>query len=109
MRGFGHYARSCWFAVWMASAVTGTAFASASGEETSLRVEAAARVEMAFSAIDKAASRKALWIPAQEAAESARAAFERGDYELAIAHACTAIKLAELGIRQLDYPPYRHF
>ena len=109
MTGFGHYARCCWFAVWMASAITGTAFASGNDEETSLRATAAARVEMAFSAIDRAASLKALWIPAQEAADSARAAFERGDYELAIAQARTAIKLAELGIRQVDYPPYRHF
>lgn len=109
MRVFRHYGRSIWFAVWMTLAVTGTALASGNGEETSLRAKAAARVEMAFSAIDRAASQKALWIPAQEAADSARAAFEQGDYELAIAHARTAIELAELGIRQTGYPPYRHF
>ena len=109
MRGFRSYALSCWFVAWLAFTVTGTAFASGSHEQTSLREDAATCVEMAFSAIDEALSQNALWIPAKEAAENARVAFESGDYELAITHAHTAKKFAELGIRQLDYPPYRHF
>jgi len=109
MRVFRYYTLSCWFVAWLLSTGTGTAFASGSHEQTSLRADAAARVEMAFSAIEEAARQNALWIPAKEAANDARAAFERGDYELAIAHARTATEFAELGIRQLDYPPYRHF
>ncbi|MGD8478051.1 MAG: hypothetical protein PVH05_15175 [Burkholderiales bacterium] len=44
-----------------------------------------------------------------EAIEDARAAFDEGDFEHAIELARTAKKLAQLGIRQLDYPPYRQF
>ena len=109
MRGFRHYALSCWLVAWLASTVTGTAFASGGNEQTSLRADAAARVEMAFSAIEEAARLNALWIPAREAADNARAAFERGNYELAIAQARIAARFSELGIGQLDYPPYRHF
>lgn len=109
MRVPGNYTLNCWFVAWLVSAVTGTAFASGSHEQTSLRADAAATVKMALSAIEEAADQNALWIPAKEAADNAQAAFERGEYELAIAHARTATRFAELGIKQLDYPPYRHF
>ena len=109
MSVFGHYGLRRWLFLWLLLAATGTAFASGSNDQASLREDAANSVEIAISAIEEAAQRKALWIPAKEAADNAREAFERGDYELAIAHARTATRFAELGIRQLDYPPYRHF
>lgn len=95
--------------LWAVLAITGTALASQAPEQTSLRAEAVKSLEAASSAIVAAERRNALWIPAREAANNARAAFERGDYELAISQARTARRFAELGIRQLDFPPYRHF
>ena len=109
MRFFGFFTAGRWLLPWAVLAITGTAFASESAEQTSLREDAASQLEMAFSAVDEAARQNALWIPAREAADNAKAAFDRGDYEQAITQARTAKQFAELGVRQLDYPPYRHF
>lgn len=60
-------------------------------------------------AVQEAERRKALWIPAIEALEDAKAAFDRGDFERSIELARSARQFAELGIKQLAAPPYRHF
>ncbi len=44
-----------------------------------------------------------------EALEEAKAAFDRGEFEQAITLARSARQFAELGIKQLAAPPYRHF
>jgi hypothetical protein len=98
-----------WLFCWVILAISGTALASAESEQAPLRRNAAIELETASAAIDEAARKKALWIPAVEAIEDARAAFDEGDFEHAIELARTAKKLAQLGIRQLDYPPYRQF
>ncbi len=98
----------CIFALVML-AVSGTALASGEPDHTSLRKDAARQLKIATAAVDEAASKKALWIPAAEALEEAKIAFERGDFEQAISQARMARQFAELGIKQLDYPPYRHF
>jgi hypothetical protein len=109
MRSFQRRVPQFLNALWLVLTLTGTAFASGNDEQTSLRADAANSVELAFLAVEQAARQNALWIPAKEAADHARAAFERGDYELAIRHARSATRFAALGIRQLDYPPYQHF
>jgi hypothetical protein len=98
-----------WMLVWAILAVSGTPFASEDPENASLRNEAAAQLEMAISAVQEAERQKALWIPAAEALEEAKAAFGRGEFEQAIKLARDARQFAELGIRQLATPPYRHF
>ena len=95
--------------VWLMMAVSGTAFASEGPENTSLRNEAATELEMAITAIQEAEQRKALWIPAVEALEEAKAAFDRGEFEQAIKAARSARQFAKLGIEQRAAPPYRHF
>jgi len=109
MKHFSRISVSGWFVAWIVTAVVGTAFASEDPERTSLRADAAHQLEMAVSAVDEAARRKALWIPAREALDEATAAYGRGDFEQAITQARTARRFAELGIKQLEYPPYRHF
>ena len=99
----------CQLILWTFLALTGTAFASGNADDASLRADAQKHLERAETVIEEAADLKALWLPAQEAADSARQAFERGDYELAISQARTAERFARMGIRQLDEPPYRHF
>ncbi|UCH48158.1 MAG: hypothetical protein JSU95_19365 [Betaproteobacteria bacterium] len=89
--------------------ISGTALASEDPENTSLRSEAATQLEMAITAVEEAARRKALWIPAEEALQKAKAAFDRGEFEHAIKLARDARQFAELGIKQLETPPYRHF
>ena len=85
------------------------AFASEDPQQTSLRSDANALLDGARSAVEEAARRKALWIPAQEALEGASDAYARGDYKEAILLARRARRFAELGLEQLDSPPYRHF
>ena len=109
MTRFNHFAVAGWFMAWIITGVTGTALASEDPERTSLRADAVHQLEMAVSAVDEATRRKALWIPAKEALDEATQAFARGDFEQAIVKARTAKRFAELGIRQLEYPPYRHF
>jgi hypothetical protein len=89
--------------------VSGTAFASQSGGETSPDRQARAELCKAVAAVAEADRRGALWIPAQRALESAQAAFARGDHKEAIAQARLAQHFVELGINQLDNQPYRHF
>ena len=89
--------------------VSGTAFASQSGDETSPGKEARAEIDKAEAAAAEAGRRGARWIPAQRALESAKAAFARGDHKEAIAQARLAQRFVELGINQLDNDPYRHF
>lgn len=90
-------------------AVSGTALASGDPDHTSLRKVAADQLEVATAAVDEAARRNALWVPAVEALDNAKIAFERGEFEQAIRQARMARRFAELGIKQFDYPPYRHF
>jgi len=106
---FGRSQPCCWLVMLVMLAITGTAFASEDHKRTSTRENAVSSLKAAQSAIEEAERRNALWIPAREASDAARAAFERGDYELAITQARAATRFAELGIRQIDYPPYRHF
>jgi hypothetical protein len=89
--------------------VSGTALASGDSDHTSLRKDAARELEIAIAAVDEATRRKALWIPAVDALESAKTAYETGDFEQVIEQARMATEFAELGIRQLGYPPYRPF
>ena len=89
--------------------VSGTAFASQSGDETSPSSEAHAELDKAVAAVAEAGRQGALWIPAQRALESAKAAFARGDHKEAIAQARLAQRFVELGINQLGNEPYRHF
>ena len=109
MRFFSYFSLCPLVLVWAILAVSGTPFASEGPENTSLRNEAAAQLEMAISAVQEAERQKALWIPAAEALEEAKAAFGRGEFEQAIKLARDARQFAELGIRQLANPPYRHF
>ena len=108
-----HFLRGCILkhaiAIAVILAFSGTAFASGDPEQTSLRTHAARELEMAVSAVDEAARKKALWIPAETALDDARAAFARGDLEQAGNLARTARRFAELGIKQLATPPYRHY
>ena len=67
------------------------------------------RVFHCFTITLKAMMWAVLAITGTALASQARAAFERGDYELAISQARDARRFAELGIRQLDFPPYQHF
>ncbi|NIO42991.1 MAG: hypothetical protein GTO41_24230 [Burkholderiales bacterium] len=62
-----------------------------------------------MSAVEEARRGKALWIPAVEALEEAKAAFGRGEFEQAIKLARVATQFARFGIDQLETPPYRHF
>ena len=109
MRFCRYFSFSRWLVVWLMVAVSGTAFASEGPENTSLRNEAARELEMAITAVQKARQRKALWIPAVEALDKAGAAFDRGEFRTAIELARSARQFAELGIKQLAAPPYRHF
>lgn len=90
-------------------AISGTGFASEDPEAASLRSHAAHQLELAVSAVDEAARKKALWIPAVKALDEARAAFASGDFEQAVKLARAARQFAALGMRQLEAPPYRHF
>jgi len=90
-------------------AISGTALASGGSDHTSLRKEAARELEVATAAVDEAARKEALWIPAVDALDNARLAFERGEFGQVIEQARMAKELAELGIKQLGYPPYRPF
>ncbi len=58
--------------------------------------------------VERAAAARALWLPAQQAMEQARAEFSRGDFTAAERDALAAKDYAELGLRQLEYPPYRY-
>ncbi|UCD68326.1 MAG: hypothetical protein JSW48_16400 [Betaproteobacteria bacterium] len=98
-----------WFVIWAALAISGTALASEASEKSLLRNEAVAQLEMAISAVQEAERRKALWIPAAEALDEARAAFDLGEFVQSIELARSARQFAELGIKQLAAPPYRHF
>ncbi len=89
--------------------ISGTGFASRSGDETSLRSDACAELDKAVAAVAEASRRGALWIPAQRALENAKAALARGDHQEAISQAQMAQRFVELGINQLDNEPYRHF
>lgn len=89
--------------------ISGTALASGGSDHTSLRKDAARELEIAVAAVDEATRREALWIPAVEALANAKTAFEAGDFEQVIEQARMATEFAELGIRQLGYPPYRPF
>lgn len=89
--------------------VSGTAFASQSGDETSPGRDARAELGKAVAAVAEADRRGALWIPAQRALENAQAAFARGDHKEALAQARLAQRFVELGINQLDSEPYQHF
>ena len=109
MRICNHFVVPRWLLVWAVLAISGTAFASGDPEQTSLRTDAARELEMAVSAVDEAARKKALWIPAEQALDGAKAAFARGDFEQAITLARSARRFAELGIKQLATPPYRHY
>ena len=89
--------------------ISGTALASGNPDHTSLREQAAKELEIATAAVEEAARKTALWIPAQDALEKARTAFEQGDFQQVIEQARMATEFAELGIKQLSYPPYRPF
>jgi hypothetical protein len=89
--------------------ISGTAFASQSGDETSPGSDARAELDKAVAAVAEANRRGALWIPAQRALENAQAAFARGDHKEAIAQARLAQRFVELGIDQLDSDPYNAF
>ena len=88
---------------------SGTALASGNPDHTVLRNEAAEALKIATAAVDEAVRNEALWIPAQDALENARTAFEQGDFEQVIEQARVAKEFAELGIKQLGYPLYRPF
>ena len=91
------------------AALSGTALASGNADHTSLRNEAAGELEIATAAVDEAARKQALWIPARDALENARTAFKQGKFEQSIEQARVAKEFARLGINQLGYPPYRPF
>lgn len=91
------------------TAISGTALASGDADHTSLRKDAAQELEIAIAAVDEAAQKDALWIPAAKALDNAKSAFERGDFQQVIEQARMATEFAELGIKQLGYPPYRPF
>jgi hypothetical protein len=69
--------------------------------------QAARAVREAEIAVNRAAEKKALWLNAQEALERAKTALAKGNAPLAGCEAADAKVFAELGIRQLEYPPYR--
>lgn len=71
--------------------------------------EAARSVRKAEAAVARAARAEALWLNAQEALGRAKAALARGEPAQAACAAEEAIVFAELGLRQLQYPPYRVF
>ena len=71
--------------------------------------EAARSVRKAEAAVVRAAKAEALWLNAQEALGRAKAALARGEPAQAACAAEEAIVFAELGVRQLQYPPYRAF
>ena len=60
----------------------------------------------ADSAAAAAAARRALWSTAADALRDAKAAFVRGDYQVAQRAAQTAIEQARMGIAQTAYPMF---
>ncbi len=109
MRFCRYFCFCCGLLAWVIVAVSGTALASGDPENTSLRNEAATELAKAVRTVQEAEHHKALWIPAVEALEEAKVAFDRGEFEQAIKLARSARQFAELGIKQLAAPPYRHF
>lgn len=105
----GFWLRNFFIAAGAILVISGTAFASQSGDETPLGRDARAELDKAVAAVAEADRRGALWIPAQTALENAKAAFARGDHKEAIAQAQVALRFVELGINQLDSEPYQHF
>jgi len=92
----------------MILALSGTGFASQSGNGESLRSDARVEVGKAVAAVAEASRKGALWIPAQRALADAKTALEQGNDREAIAHAQLARRFAELGIHQLDSAPYQY-
>ena len=101
--------RACVVVVGLILVFSGTGFASQSGNHTSLCRDTRAELGKAVAAVAEASRRDALWIPAQEALESAKAAFKRGDHKETILYARMALHFVELGLKQRDTGPYQHF
>ena len=99
--------------IWLIGSVLGVVQSAASESDAAssgaVRSEFAARQALgaAESAVAEAAARRALWTVAQEALERARAAYADAAYQRAEREAKAARTFAELGIRQLRYPPYQ--
>ncbi len=71
---------------------------------TGLTSEASQSLAQAEVDTKEAASKEALWIPAQKALKKARAAAKQHDSTAVIKYARKASELARLGIKQLSYP-----
>ena len=76
--------------------------------ECESRERAAQALADAQVTVEQAAAARALWLPAQQSMEQALAEFSRGDFAAAERDARAAKDFGALGLRQLEYPPYRY-
>jgi hypothetical protein len=98
----------CWALTALLAAAT-PALPSPQDCYASNALEAARAVRKAEAVVQRASKAGALWLNAQEAFERARSALARGEPAQAACAAGEATFFAELGMRQLRYPPYRVF
>ena len=78
--------------------------AARAAEQAKLAAEARALVTQAETDVQRARSKRALWLKAWEDLLAARQAVAGNDYAQAIVHARQASELAELGLEQLASP-----
>jgi len=78
--------------------------AARAAAQAKLAAEARALVAQAETDVQRARSRRALWLKAWEDLLAARQAVAGNDYAQAIVRARQASELAELGLEQLAYP-----
>jgi hypothetical protein len=81
-----------------------TAIAAPARDEAALAEEAKALLVQAETDVQRARSKRALWLKAWEDLLAARQAVASRDHDTAILHAKRASELAQLGLEQLAYP-----
>jgi hypothetical protein len=91
-------------AVEVPAAASQPALAAPVRDEAALAEEAKALLAQAETDVQRARSKRALWLKAWEDLLAARHAVASGDHDSAILHAKRASELAQLGLEQLAYP-----
>ena len=80
------------------------AIAAPARDDAALAEEAKALLAQAETDVQRARSKRSLWLKAWEDLLAARQAVALGDHDSAILHAKRASELAQLGLEQLAYP-----
>jgi hypothetical protein len=80
------------------------AIAAPARDDAALAEEAKALLAQAETDVQRARSKRALWLKAWEDLLAARHAVASRDHDTAILHAKRASELAQLGLEQLAYP-----